>query len=334
VSGPDLEQAFAVLRAERSRTRPSIVRRGFSHLFAPAFLFLMLTPWMRWTGGHLAWTASTPASALSAGIVAAMFVAWFFEQVFPAERAWNVRPLSDGLEGLSRLGRDLFYLVAVTWLTARLLGAVEPFVHALAQKAGAGSGALALWPSRAPFALRVALAFLAVELCSYWVHRAAHHSRVLWQFHSTHHVITELNAFKALRTHPLDNLVFYVARVLPLLLVGAGADELAAAVYLGAVLGILSHTNLPLREGPLGLVVNFPRWHSVHHSADLAESRSNFGCHTVLWDRVFGTFRAPRSGPVTLGVEPVGPRTLWQELAWPLYRWVSPDPDRADAAIG
>jgi sterol desaturase/sphingolipid hydroxylase (fatty acid hydroxylase superfamily) len=215
-------------------------------------------------------------------------------------------------------------LIGVTQISAALLAWVDPSVRAAVHSVGAG-GVLILWPSGAPFFIRVALAFLLVELLSYWIHRAAHRFRLLWQFHSTHHVITELNAFKSVRTHPLDNLVFHLVRVTPLLLLGAGPNELAAAIYFGALFGILAHANLQLREGPLGWFLNYPRWHAVHHSSDLAEGQSNFGCHTVLWDRVFGTFRAPSESPAPVGVHPVGPRSLWQELAWPLYRSVTPE---------
>jgi len=64
------------------------------------------------------------------------------------------------------------------------------------------------------------------------------------------------------------------------------------------------------------------RAHAVHHSADAVEGRANFGCHTVFWDRVFGTFRPQASPELVVGVEPVGRRSLWQELIWPFYRRV------------
>jgi len=248
-------------------------------------------------------------------ISAALLLTWMAEQLFPRVAGWNVR-FSDGLRGWALLARDVFYLLAVTRLTATLVTAADPAISS----AMSSLGVPAIWPSQWPFAIRAALAFATVELCAYWLHRAAHRSRVLWQFHSTHHVLTELNALKSVRTHPIDNLLFHVARTSPLLLLGAGPEEIAAAIYLGAMLGILAHANVQLSEGVLGWVINFPRWHVVHHSPVVAESQSNFGCHTVIWDRVFGTFRNEGTGEV--GVVPVGRRSLWRELAWPFYRWV------------
>jgi len=178
-----------------------------------------------------------------------------------------------------------------------------------------------LWPASLPFAARVALVFLIVELFSYWYHRAAHRFAFLWGFHSTHHVLTVVTGLKALRTHPIDNALFYIPRTLPLVFIGAGAEELLAATWFGCVLGILSHANIDVQDGGLGWFVNLPRFHLVHHSSNLEESNSNFGCHTVLWDRVFGTFRASK-GEALIGVTPVRVRTLWQELIWPFYRSV------------
>jgi sterol desaturase/sphingolipid hydroxylase (fatty acid hydroxylase superfamily) len=85
-------------------------------------------------------------------------------------------------------------------------------------------------------------------------------------------------------------------------------------------LSLLAHANLDAVPGPLGLVVNFPRYHLVHHSADVEEGLSNFGCHTVIFDRLFGTFRPVARQPVALGVQPLGPRSVWQELIAPLFR--------------
>ncbi len=303
-------------------------RRGhalFRHLFVPAVLALSVASWIfHDAGAQLLAASSVRIDFTSVLLLVSLAVIWTAEQVYPQNPEWNYHLLADGARGWrgwGNLGRDLLYLVVLTQVTALLIRLASSQLEPVMTTWGFGFGSGGpLWPGSAPFAVRVLLAFLVVEFFSYWMHRAAHRWAFLWRFHSTHHVVTELTALKALRTHPLDNLFFYAARNVPLLLLGAGAEELIAAVFFGATLSLLAHANVDVSERHLGLVVTFPRYHAVHHSSALAESHSNFGCHTILWDRVFGTFRSVPQGILVLGVHPVGKRSLWQELVWPLYR--------------
>jgi sterol desaturase/sphingolipid hydroxylase (fatty acid hydroxylase superfamily) len=218
----------------------------------------------------------------------------------------------------SNLARNLFYLFLVTQLTATLLRWAEVWLNT-----SLTLGTIELphvWPQSAPFALKVALAFFVSEFFSYWFHRAAHANRILWQFHSTHHVITQLTALSSLRTHPIDNLFFYVVRTVPLLIVGAGSLELVAAVTFAALLGLLAHANMNV-SSLFGTFINLPSFHALHHDINVTRSNSNFGCHTVFWDRCFGTFRGAEA-TTQIGIEPVLNRSLWRELVWPFYRWI------------
>lgn len=256
------------------------------------------------------------ASCVLLGLIA---LVWVAEQLFPARRDWNVGLLARG----PGLGRDLLYLFVVTQFSALAIAlSLNPLKDAL-KASGYGLDLPHLWPTGAPFVAKAGLAFFLVEFASYWLHRAAHRVPLLWQFHSTHHVITQVTGLKALRTHPVENAVFAVVRHLPLLLLGAGASEVVTATTLGGMLGILAHANVDVATGPLGLVVNYPNYHAVHHSCVLEESNSNYGCHTVLFDRIFGTFRSGASHPITPGIEPVGARSLWRELFWPFYHRMS-----------
>ena len=105
-----------------------------------------------------------------------------------------------------------------------------------------------------------------------------------------------------------------MVRTVPLMLPGAPADDIVSATYFGAVLGILSHANLDLAPGPLGWFINFPRFHAVHHALDARQAQVNFGCHAVLWDRVFRTFDDGAQAPGALGVKTDAPRSVWREL--------------------
>ena len=289
--------------------------RVVHHLLVPGVLVLSVASWIfRAEGQQFLTDHTVRLDATSCVLLSLICGLFLIERLYPANEAWNGHLFSVEPGGLRR---DLVYLFFITQFSAVLISAAAT----RAKAAVASLDLPALWPGDAPFGVKVSLAFLLVELGSYWLHRAAHHVPLLWQFHSTHHVITQLSGLKALRTHPVENVGFYFVRNVPLLLLGAGAEEVIAATSFGAILGILAHTNVDVSER-FGLLVNLPRYHAVHHSVDLAESRSNFGCHTVLWDRVFGTFRRVAQAPLVIGVTPVGTRTFWEELISPFYRRV------------
>ena len=293
----------------------------FRNLFVPSLLAISGVAWVYRpaTEAFLA-QARWGIDFTTAALLATLLLIWLGEQAYPARPEWNYNVAANPVRGINRFGRDLFYLTFITLLNGLATGFLATRVAAALAGRGFGFDRVgALWPRNIPFALKVILAFLTVELFSYGYHRAAHRFDVLWRFHSTHHVITEITGMKALRTHPIDNALFYLPRTVPLMLLGAGAEEMVAATYFGCMLGILSHANIDLSERGVGWFINLPSFHAVHHSSDVEESRSNYGCHTVFWDRVFGTFR-PTSKGFEVGVTPVGTRTLWQELVGPLYR--------------
>ncbi len=292
----------------------------FRHAFVPALLVGTLAS-IAWHDRGVAWFAAHQVHLdfTTAVLFATIAVLSVAERLRPAHPEWNYQLLRADLTGAAswtQFGRDLLYLFFVTQVSAlaiALVGArLEPAVAALHLAPA--------WPREAPFGVRVSFAFALVEFSSYWFHRAAHRVPWLWRFHRTHHVVRELTTLKAVRTHPVDNVFFFVCRQVPLLLLGAGPDDVIAAVSLGASLSLLAHANVDVAAGPLGLFVNYPAYHAVHHSANIDESNSNFGCHTVVFDRLFRTFTEHPREPLEVGVTPLVKRSLWNELIAPFYR--------------
>jgi sterol desaturase/sphingolipid hydroxylase (fatty acid hydroxylase superfamily) len=52
----------------------------------------------------------------------------------------------------------------------------------------------------------------------------------------------------------------------------------------------------PRTEAVLSAVLATPGLHRLHHSADPAETDTNFGNTLIIWDRLFGTLRRPDAG--------------------------------------
>ncbi|MFM7273302.1 MAG: sterol desaturase family protein [Gammaproteobacteria bacterium] len=175
---------------------------------------------------------------------------------------------------------------------------------------------LDIWPHHWPLLAQVLLVFFASEFLWYWMHRAEHRWSIAWRLsgHGAHHAFKKLNALNASANHPIE--LFWI--VLPSLLVelffGVGVAAYGALLLTIAQTTIV-HSNLRLNSRGIGWLFTTNAWHIRHHSADLAESNTNFGCSAILWDRVFGTFGD--TGVVEAGIGPREPDTL-EKLLMPI----------------
>ena len=83
--------------------------------------------------------------------------------------------------------------------------------------------------------------------------------------------------------------------------------------------GNLNHANLPLRSLPgYDWVFATAPQHHAHHSLEMRQSNSNYGCNIILWDRLFGTY----CGDETVGRIGAGkgvPLSIGQQLALAFY---------------
>ena len=95
---------------------------------------------------------------------------------------------------------------------------------------------------------------------------------------------------------------------------GVGIATLGATV-LGVTQTSIVHSNINLNSRFIGWVFTTNRYHICHHSADLDESNTNYGCSAIIWDRVFGTFLDTRIADA--GTGPTEP-TLWQKFMMPI----------------
>jgi sterol desaturase/sphingolipid hydroxylase (fatty acid hydroxylase superfamily) len=144
--------------------------------------------------------------------------------------------------------------------------------------------------------------FVAIDLAEYLSHRASHERPLLWAMHAVHHSSPEYNLtlnFRLGVLGPLTALPFH------LLLAAAGMPVamFAVLVPLQAAGMVLTHTRFPGTLGGLGLVLNAPAWHRVHHSAVQAHRDRNYGAILIIWDRLLGTFTDGADVPPRWGVD-------------------------------
>jgi sterol desaturase/sphingolipid hydroxylase (fatty acid hydroxylase superfamily) len=189
------------------------------------------------------------------------------------------------LDGAARLWR---------WLITSALGGTGP---------GMAAGA--------PAWLRVLLVLAIGDLLLYGVHRAMHWPS-LWRTHHFHHSAMQLDALSGFRASLLHVGLF----LLPFLTLTHGVfrlgpGELATVLAVAAFFQLWTHTNARLSLGPLDALIVSPAAHRVHHLSLRGDASVNFGMIFTVWDRAFGTWRAPRPSDdaASMGV-PLPPRLL------------------------
>lgn len=148
-----------------------------------------------------------------------------------------------------------------------------------------------------------AAGFIALEFAYYWFHRASHRVRWLWATHAVHHSARELVLPSAIRLGWTEffslGWLFFAALVL------LGFPPLVVVTLLGLnlIYQFPLHTEVIRKLGPFEWILNTPSHHRAHHSRDAEFLDCNFGGVLIVFDRLFGTFRAePVGGGLNYGL--------------------------------
>lgn len=238
-------------------------------------------------------------------IVLALTIA-VLERVMPHERQW--------LKNDGQMPADLAHTllskgVAQVLITFMVFMGIAEWV----EPSGGG-----LWPTALPLPLQVALGLVVAELGLYWKHRLAHEWPWLWRFHAVHHSVTRLWFFNTGRFHLVDTVTGLAVGIPLLLILGAPRDVLLLVSAITAIIGILTHCNIEMRNGVLNYVFNTPDLHRWHHSKVLREGNKNYGENIVLFDMLFGTyFNENRRPPVNIGISHPMPDNFFAQLKIP-----------------
>ena len=144
------------------------------------------------------------------------------------------------------------------------------------------------------------LAFLLIDLVFYIYHRLSHRVSFLWAIHMSHHSSQEMNfavSFRQAWFGPISKIPFFM--ILPL--IGLDPTIVAVAGSISTLWGIVGHTQIINKLGPLEIFLNTPSHHRVHHGANKQYIDKNYGNLLIIWDRLFGTF-AEEIEPVKFGI--------------------------------
>ena len=144
------------------------------------------------------------------------------------------------------------------------------------------------------------LTFIFIDLIFYIYHRLSHRVRFLWAVHMSHHSSEEMNfavSFRQAWFGPISKVPFFM--LMPIL--GFDPTIIAVAGVISTLWGIVGHTQIINKLGPLEHVFNTPSHHRVHHGANPEYIDKNYGNLLIIWDKMFGTFE-PEQKPVTFGL--------------------------------
>jgi sterol desaturase/sphingolipid hydroxylase (fatty acid hydroxylase superfamily) len=270
-------------------------------------LFYALQP-MLLVGVIAAWYADpTNPNTYLIALLSVQVVLGFAELFFPARPTWTA-------SAKIRLRNVLIVMVLLV-----LSGAVgELYRDWLAGPLAElrRSFGLDVWPHSWPLLVQLFMVFLMNEFLWYWVHRAEHRWRMVWRVsgHGAHHSFKKLGALNFGLNHPLELFFLLLPSALMELTFGIGAATAGAAILLITQASI-AHANTAMNTRWIGLVFTTNSYHICHHSADLAQSNTNYGCAAIIWDRVFGTFLDEPI--VDAGTGPTEP-TMWRKFLMPL----------------
>ncbi len=184
-----------------------------------------------------------------------------------------------------------------------------------------GAPQLRAWVAARPTWAQAVLAIGLGDLGIYIIHRLSHTLPWLWRFHAVHHSAEEMDWLVAVRTHPLDLLLFRLASIAPMVVLNITPAAGAVFVAVFAWQSWLAHANVRLSFGPLRWVLVSPEFHHWHHAAEREAHDRNYANVFACWDVLFRTAHLPAGRrPLRYGIDEPVPGGWLGRLAHPFRR--------------
>lgn len=193
------------------------------------------------------------------------------------------------------------------------------------------------WPTQWPLLAQFILAFILADFSFMALHYLSHRIPLLWRLHAVHHGAKRLHGFNGIVRHPLHQSIDLIIGTAPLVIIGMPLD---VAVILGLAVSLaltVQHSNVAFELGPLKNYLAIGKVHHLHHVNWGKEGDCNFGLFFSHWDKLFGTFQAEPSRPITskdMGIDEVPnfPKSFIEHLIFPfIYRPGRGQPKRYQA---
>ncbi len=135
------------------------------------------------------------------------------------------------------------------------------------------------------------IAFFALDLTGYLVHRIDHEYNFFWNSHLIHHSSEEYNLACALRQSISSVVRLFTIFLLPAALMGVPAKVIGVVAPLHLFAQFWYHTRHINKLGFLENIIVTPSHHRVHHAFNKEYLDKNYGQIFIFWDKWFGTFQ-------------------------------------------
>lgn len=171
-----------------------------------------------------------------------------------------------------------------------------------------GYGLLNVWPLTNGITIIATL--LILDFAIYAQHIVMHKFPLLWRLHKIHHTDLEFDATTAVRFHPVEIVLSMLYKAAVILVFGAHPGAVIAFEIILNGCATFNHSNVNIPEAidrKLRWLLVTPDMHRIHHSAEPAETDSNYGFSVSWWDRLCRTYTpAPKLEQVRLmiGLQP------------------------------
>lgn len=141
------------------------------------------------------------------------------------------------------------------------------------------------------------------DIAYYWEHRAMHRFGIGWATHTVHHSSPYFNISVAYRFGPLDGVIPIFFHI-PLAMLGFHPFMILFAEMVVQLYQTALHTEtIGKLPKPIEAVMNTPSHHRVHHGSNPQYIDKNYAGIFIIWDKIFGTFKAEKE-KVVYGVVP------------------------------
>jgi lathosterol oxidase len=130
---------------------------------------------------------------------------------------------------------------------------------------------------------------LVMDLLMYVFHYLVHHPFIYKILHKKHHEHTSTNFLSLFVLHPFETLGFGLMMIFVFMWYDFSIFSITIYLFINLIWGTVGHLNREFfPKWTEQLYLGSTKFHNQHH----LNEQKNFGFYTVIWDRMFGTYKA------------------------------------------